>query len=318
MSTKSLYEGILGVALFFIIGGVYSCSSEEDLGEVVVCPVGTTIRLKATKTTIMPFEDIKVSVDVDLEILKDNYDSIRWVANGVAYAIFTQLPWSDDDSRRDIRVTDYLVGKHKVYAFGYKNGAILSKDSIEYEVKKTYRDFISINWSEKEADQYFHFTTGRTPINYMPDNTITGVTLCLSHIVERQDIQYATLGFIPWSYEPLRETKSVSIPDITGIDWMDESREGRRVRCETEYLFLRNYMTDLYGAAQFVYDGNNVTETSLTDVYRERFSYKYPSDCYPIEIWETPSSYISILCYNDYMNGENKRGPSLVVAQPRR
>ena len=114
MSTKSLYDGILGVALFLMIGVVYSCSSDENLNDPVVCPVDATIRLKASKTTIMPFEDIKVSVDVDSEILKDNYDSIRWFANGVAYAIFTQLPWSDDDSRRDIRVTDYLVGKHKV------------------------------------------------------------------------------------------------------------------------------------------------------------------------------------------------------------
>ena len=75
----------------------------------------------------------------------------------------------------------------------------------------------------------------------MPDNTIGGVTLCLSHIVEKQDTQYATLDFNPWSYEPLRETKSVSIPDITKVNWVNESKEERRIRCETEYHGIHVY-----------------------------------------------------------------------------
>lgn len=325
MKINYLFKSFFYILPFILVGGVYSCSSDEEDDGMIVCPIEEYgIKLKQSKSFILPFEDIKLSIDVDSEILKNNYDSIRWVANGAAAFAFGRSPWwNEDDDMRDLRITDCIIGKHKAYALGYRNGVVISKDSVEYEVTKPYADFISISWSEKGVNQYFYFTTGRTPANYLPiqneKEIIMGVTLSLNHIVEKKDIQYAKLQFTPWVTELLAvKTKSVDLHDFINIDWLDDSYEGRRIRCNTEYAFFCEYLRDLYGVSQFIYEGEDVAQTTLIDEYKKRFSYIYPSDCYPVEIWETPSSYISILCYNDKRETQSERGPSFVIAQPRR
>lgn len=307
--------------IILILGFTFStCSSSGDVIDNEV--KDARIKLVSAKSRIAPFEDLKVSIDVDLEVLYASYDSIVWHANGVAYSsILFGDPWEGVDNERDIRFSDYRIGKHKVYALGYLCDKVVSQDSVEYEVIKPAGDFMSFRWSTETKDQYLHYTTGMTPLHYMPSDDgclkIGGVSLHLYLTVENKDKKYAILQFVPWTFETnLRGSKIKVAPDINNFDWHDESDAGNEARYNMEYTFLHNYMTEFYGEPLLVYSGDDVTKTSLKEEYAKRFTYN--THYYPVEIWETPATVICLARANNSMGGVNQKGLSLVVAQPRK
>lgn len=310
---------------FFVIaltvGFCFSACSDDEQNETFK---DAKLKLISSKSEIVPFEDIKVSIDVDLELLYNSYDSITWSANGAAsdYGFFGNQ-WSQIDDERDLRITDYRFGKYKVYALGYKDGIVISKDSIEYQVNKPNGDFFSIRWGQSTKNQYLSYVTGITPNEYRPTyegwTEIGGVRLDLYYFVENTNVEYATLRFMPWiASSNLRTSKSAAIPDVNDFDWHDRTDEGDMARYDMEYTFHHNYLVELYGAPKLVYSGDDVTQTTLKEEYDTRFSYKLESYCYPVEIWDTPGSSICLVRANNWMGGVNQAGISLVVAQPRK
>lgn len=314
---QNLFKSILLLTMLFL-GLTFTACSEDD-NEVTV-KKDPTLKLVAAKTEIVPFEDVKVSIDVDFDLLLENYDSITWKANGVAYGFF-QNPWYSIDEQRDIRLTDYRVGVHKAYVLGYKDGSVISKDSIEYKVNKPQGDFISISWNKNTKNEYFSYTTGLTPDRYLPTNgvwsTVTGgVCLNLDHFVEDENGEYAILQFVPW-----RSSRNVEIevPDFNDFHWgWDYNKDDQEPRYAMEYTFHHTYLTELYGEPTLVYNGDDVTQTTLMDEYKKRFKQSSQSQFYPVEIWETPTSVICLTRANNQHGGVNQKGISLVIAEPRK
>lgn len=309
--------------LFFItaltLGFSFSACSDDEHNDT---SKDATLKLISSKSEIVPFEDIKVSIDVDLELLYNSYDSITWSANGAAsdYGFFGNQ-WSQLDDERDLRITDYRFGKYKVYALGYKDGIVISKDSIEYQVNKPSGDFMSIRWGQSTKNQYLSYVTGVTPNQYLPTyegwTKIGGVRLDLDYFVENIDVEYAILRFMPWtSSSNLRTSKDGTIPDVNDFDWHDRTEKGNLARYDIEYTFHHNYLVELYGAPKLVYSGDDVTQTTLQDEYDARFSYKLETSYYPVEIWDRPGSSICLVRANNQRGLVNQAGISLVVAQP--
>lgn len=316
---KSIFKGV-----FILLGiSLCSCSSDDDNSDSVTKPIKLT--LKSSKTEIIPFEYIKVSIEQDLESLSNNYDSITWRANGTAYSGFLWDTEFRDDEERDIRLSDYRLGKHKAYVQGYKDGSIISIDSIEYTVNKSNNDFIRINWKESENNQYFHYTTGHSPINYMSTDTwnyhIGGVSINFYHIVDvdKNKKEYVKMDIVPWAFlSSVSPRMANTVPDINDFDWHDESEQGNIARYQMEYDFFHNYLTELFGASKFIYEGDDITKNTLEDEFSGRFTYRYSNDFYPVEIWETPSTYICLMQANNNRGTYNQRGICCVVAQPRK
>ncbi|PXV62481.1 hypothetical protein CLV62_11921 [Dysgonomonas alginatilytica] len=314
-------KNLLFTTALVVVFGFSACSDDDEN----ITVKDAKLKLISSKSEIVPFEDIKVSVDVDLELLYNTYDSITWNANGAAsdYGFFGNQ-WSQVDDERDLRITDYRFGKYKVYVLGYKDGIVISKDSIEYKVNKPNADFISINWGQSTRDQYLSYVTGITPNQYMSTHEgwtkIGGVSLNLNHIVSEKDTEYATFRFMPWTSEAnFRNVKLRSIPDINDFDWHEETDRGDSpARYDMEYTFHHNYLIELYGNPSLVYNGDDVTKTTLTDEYGKRFAYKLEGGYYPVEIWNTPSSNICLIRANNSMGGVNQKGICLVVAEPRK
>ncbi len=293
-----------------------ACSNDDDNKE----NPDPSIKLIASKTNIVPFEDIKISIDVDINLLYDTYDSITWKANGTVYGSF--FIFSGENDERDIRITDYRIGNNKAYALGYKDGKVISIDSVAYTVEKPKGDFFSIKWNTKTKNEYLHYTTGLTPNNYLPTHEgwtkIGGVSLDLSYIIEDKEKEYAEMLLTPWTFESnLKSTKAISVPDINDFNWEvdDYDREALETKYKMEYDFLSSYITELYGPSKYIYEGEDITQTTLWDKYNELFKNNH-RDFPPAEIWVTPTTAICLVQANNWSGGKNQRGICAVIAEP--
>lgn len=304
---------------------VFSACSEDDHpnGPNPNLPINK-IKLISNKTVIEPFENIKITIEGDLDQLTDTYDDMIYHTNGVAYHPFWN-PWRDEDNKANLRITDYKPGKYKTYALGYKNGILISEDSIEYEVIHPRGDFLSIRWQQSKTDEYFFYTTGRSPYNYISSQVnnpkIGGVSLCLSHIVENIQTEFIEFRFMPWGSDIFSsyETKALVIPDINNFNWNDYSEEGYIARCKIEYEFHHNYLTDLYGKPTLKFEGDFVYQTNLWEEYNSRFVNKLENSFYPIEIWETQTSFICLArAGSTQPNTPYTNQITLVVAEPKK
>ncbi len=282
------------------------------------------IKLISNKTVIEPFENIKITIEGDLDQLTDTYDDIVYHTNGVAYPPFGNQ-WRYEDNKANFRITDYKPGKYKTYASGYKEGILISQDSIEYEVIHPRGDFLSIFWQKSKNDEYFYYTTGRTPYNYISSQTsklkIGGVSLWLLHTVENVKTEFIKFYFVPWGSELFDsyKTKALVIPDINNFDWHDQSDEGYEARCKIEYEFHHNYITELYGKSTLKFEGDFVYQTNLWEDYNLRFMNKLDNSFYPIEIWETSTSFICLArAGNSYPNARHPNQTSIVIAEPKK
>ena len=310
-SFSKLSFALLSLCLLFI-----ACSDDETIQE----KPDPSIKLIASKTKIVPFEAIKISIDVDMNLLINTYDSITWKANGVIYGGF-ELFWRVNDER-EISITDYRIGKNKAYALGYKDGKVISTDSIIYTVEKPTGDFFSIEWNTKSKNEYFHYTTGITSNNYMATDEgwtkIGGVSLDLWYTVEDTEKEYATMVLTPWTFESnFKSKKTTSVPDINDFDWDvdDYDNEALESKYKMEYNFLQSYITELYGPSKYMYEGEDITQTTLWNKYNELFKNNH-RDFPPAEIWITPTTAICLVQANNRVGGKNQRGICAIIAEP--
>ncbi|MDU1891287.1 MAG: hypothetical protein E6767_11405 [Dysgonomonas sp.] len=306
--------------LFSFISLSFLCScSDDDKDEIK--EKDATLKLISSKAEIAPLEEFKVNIDIDADLFYNSYDSIVWEANGTSYNwLEASLLFQHG---REIWLTDYKIGKHKACVFGYKDGIIVSKDSIEYSVKQTVRDFLELKWGQNTINQHFTYTTGITPTKFLSGNAFQckkgGVCLNLSHWVEEKN-EYATFHLMPWSSSSsIKNSKIKSLPNINDFDWHNESERGDHTeRYQIEYEFLHNYIVEYHGEPQYVYEGNDITQTTLMEEYNKRFRTKIKSSFYPEEIWVTSNSVICLLRANNYMGGVNEKGICEIIAEPRK
>lgn len=318
------------VLLFLTLVGLNACSDDDNDDNNFIAN-NSKIKLIANKTEIEPFEDIKVSIDVDLELLLSAYDSIRWETNTSAYGSFSSLGFFilGLNNHKDFNITDYRIGNFKTYAFGYKDGNIISSDSIEYEVKKSTGNFINIRWNkwnDSQRSETFSCTTGLSPYQYIKEPngrlSLSGVELKLYHSITSKNIEYAELGFTIWSYEVSNYTRSQTVSNINDFDWSYSltdkySLEKYRAQALFESDFFHNYLTDLYGISNYIYEGKDPSQTTLIDEYKQRFANNRNSDFYPCEIWQTSTSYICLLVSQAQLGEGLERGICKVIAEPR-
>ncbi len=301
------------------------CSDNDTIESGV--ELDPSLKLKIDKTTISPFEKATVSIDVDLELLYNSYDSVVWRNNGTWWNGIGTYPNNDD--KRDLHITDYRLGKNKVYAIGYVDGAITSQAEIEYEVVEPTKDFFLINWKDQNTKglETNWYRTLRPVISNNESEVWHGINLVLWHFSRKDTPKYAILDFMPQrvsksglSQQMKNKTKSGALPDIDNYDFInkmdDDNPEARKEAYEMTRSFQHEYITMIYGESILKYEGEDVRQTTLWDEYKKRFktaldSSSYPGSDgkYPIEIWETPNSYICLFSLYS--------GWYYVIAEPR-
>lgn len=159
---------LFSIALFAL--GMVGCSSDEKEVEPEI--VDTTLKLKAEKMVIEPFEKLTVRIDLDIDLIYTAYDSVRWDAAGTWSDGIITIPNNEDP--RDVHFTNYRLGKHKITLLGYKDGEVVSSPSVEYEVIAPRGDFLNVKWGVEKKFNSVDFRSGQTPLNYIP--TIEGRT----------------------------------------------------------------------------------------------------------------------------------------------
>ena len=302
--------------LFYIFAAItfVACSSDENAPEEEVVP---KLEITASNLKIAPFEKLTLTLSPDYDLLWDRFDSLKWVANGSFWdgTITIGLGGDDTSNPNEYDFTDYQLGKHKIFIYGYKNDEIIDQDEIEYEVIKPTGDFFNLKWNQFSGSSYQHKSynyISPSKLTYKGTSRVyTNVRLGLSHTIENGN-EYVTLRFTPH-----RATFSRALPDLESIDWFSDSREDYIARAELEYTFLHEYMNNLYGAPEYIYTGDDVTQTDLMDKYHALFTHEYDPDAYPVAIWFTPTTYICLLQYNSRWEGMNIRAICMVVAEPR-
>lgn len=320
-ATKSYLIFILFTLSFLLFA---ACSDDK---EIIEEPINSELKLIADKSMIEPFEKFTVRIDVDLEILYATYDSIIWDANGVFDDGIIHLVGGPEVDERDIELTDYRLGKYEVSAEGYKNGEIISKSTVEYEVIGPRGDFMHVKWGQSKEFKSYIYKAGLTPYKYLPTidgwRKIGGVMIQLWHDASDVKEEHVQLQITPWSYESnffssTRNTpQKSSIPNVNDFDWHGEdTRDNYLQRIEFENQFWHDYITELYGEPTLVYDGEIPSETTLQLEYEKRFRYNKQNG-YPYEIWETPTSYIALCCYEGFWGGKKQKAMGLIIAEPR-
>ena len=313
MNFKNLFYALTIFALA-------ACSSDDDpnIPDRNGSKPETKLEITANKSKITPFEVLTVKLSPDVHVMYNNYDSVKFQANGSYWngSIVIGLP--DDEYSDEYEFTDYDLGKHKIEVLGYKDNKIVSRDSVEYEVTRPTGDFFHLKWNQESGtvDRSFNFV-GPTKLKINEDyKKLTYVVLGLSYSIKDSKNEYAILRFTPWSHT----TYTRGLPDINSIDWSDHEDAGHAARVELEHTFMHEYITSLYGPSQFIYEGDDITQTTLTDEYISRFNYNrdFKGYGYPVEIWTTPTTSICLLQYNDFIGGVNTRGICRVVAEPRK
>lgn len=320
---------LLSIIVIICVGSI-SCS--DNMTEIE--KPNTDLKLAINKDEIVPFENLKVSIDLDVDLLHSSYDSIIWFCNGVSYGIFS---YPIDKDERDLDITDYRLGKNKVYTFGYKDGIIKSEAAIEYEVIKPINTFLSLEWGNSEKKNvYYHYRSGRIIQKNNGDIKGEGLELKILHLKENVESEYACLAIESCGYNPIMfrnesfmyswrtlsktDNTESALPDIENYNfsvlWTEYDSDLFKEAYLMTYTFLHNYITLVYGESTLKYNGDDLKETTLWEDYNKRFknpltieTYPGYKDKYPVEIWDTPSSYICLFAVQD--------GFYYVIAEPR-
>lgn len=330
MKVKTL---VLLSSIFML--GLWSCSNDKDVdpndGNEV--PKDTSLKLIAKKTVIEPFEKLTVRIDLDEELIYSEYDSVRWDAAGIWRGGVVTIPNNEDP--RDVHFTNYRLGKHKIILKGYRDGKVISSPSVEYEVVSPRGDFLNVKWGKTEKFNSASYYSGLTPSAFLPTTEgsvkIGGISINRWHIADSKDGEYVHLELVPWSSTSsfssnLRMNRSSmeTVPEINDIDWHPEDggdrnkwleNHAKRVKDETDFWY--NYITALYGAPLFEYNGDNPKETTLWAEYNERFNNPPRDKACPYVIWETGSTYIAMNHYVDIRGGREVKGMPAILAEPK-
>lgn len=290
---------ILPLALLFS-----SCNDQNK--EITV---SKNLKITASKLYIQPFDTVVLRLNLTKEDIKLNYDSIFWIGDGDA----ANPIWNELDSGFVINdryfavkkcVTDYRIGKHKVYIKTYKNKIATLSDSIVFEVGSPMGDFLSFKWDVKK-DEYLYFTPNLTQAHKN-----FGTYLWLIKTFDSDKYPYVRFEFFGWC--------SIVNSDNSGKVGLDNLYDTKAER-NTIRQFYHNYITELYGKSTFLYE-DSISQSPLRKEYEKRFKYKLgsvkPSADYPLEIWDTPKAHIALISIgdDDYINTNWYK----VIAEPRK
>lgn len=314
--------------LTFIILGISSCSNDDEV--LKINNVDTALKLKAEKNIIEPFEKLKVSVDLDLDIIYDTYDSISWNANGVfddGIIYLSPQPLTDE---RDSYFTDYGLGEHTIKIFGYKEGVLLSEDSVKYTVVSPKGDFLNVIWGNLKNgnSKCSRYIGNYGPWKYIENDEVMQrrwINFTLYSATTYQGDKYATMYFIPTSstiygWKSSALTKSmVNVPDVNDFDWFNQD-DYEKERKKFEYDFFYNYITELYGEPKFVYEGYSPSDTNLKGELANRVSPNVVSgeSWHPVVIWDTATSHIILTRAEDHIGGDRRPSICRLYAVPRK
>ena len=164
---KSNLSFVISLILPFIVL-LSSCNdqNQEMNDQNQMNPVQKNLKITASKLVIEPFDTIVLRLNLSKEDIKLKYDSIFWIGDGQA----ADPTWNSLDSTILINnqyvaikkcVTDYRIGKHKVYIKTYKNKVATFSDSIVFEVINPKGDFLSFKW-DVQKNEYLYFTPNLT------------------------------------------------------------------------------------------------------------------------------------------------------------
>jgi hypothetical protein len=291
---------------FSILPLILLFSSCNDQNKEIT--VSKNLKITASKLVIEPFDTIVLTLNLSKEDLKLKYDSIFWIGDGDA----SNPVWNSLDSAIIINnqyfalkkcVTDYRIGKHKVYIKTYKNNIALISDSIVFEVSSPKGDFLSFKWDSKK-EEYLFFTPNMTQ-EYKNFGTY------LELIKTYNSNNYPTARFEFWGWNTNFNS------DISGQVNLDKLYDTPAER-NTIRQFYHNYITEIYGKSTLLYEGI-ISQSPLRQEYEKRFNYKIGSEehfaDYPLEIWDTQTAHIALISMGNDSNNSNWYK---VIAEPRK
>lgn len=280
---------ISAVAAFILS---FSCSKDNGLEqepETPEVPEETlpVISMSATKNNVNLYELIDFSMSVD------DYDKNNLFTGMYALSSYDSLVWHIDglmdhvskDGRVLLGVGKSFTkpGNYKGCITGYRDGTGYPGNTVAINVYMS-GDFLSVKWDDPRPDDYF---------NSMNDK----YTLTLKY--QDSPCTYASLdfhsGWYSWNDE----------------EWERNHRESR--------ILLKDYITDLYGEPSFCFDGEDIAESELGEVYAERFDLPLGKTDWiedvPVAIWDSPRAHIAltgmIFSYSTEMQFH-------IVAEPRK
>ena len=271
--------------------------------------VQKNLKITASKLVIEPFDTIVLRINLSKEEIKLKYDSIFWIGDGRA----TDPTWNSLDSTILINdqyvafkkcVTDYRIGKHKVYIKTYKNKIATFSDSIVFEVIHPKGDFLSFKWDIKK-NEYLYFTA-----NLTQEYKNFGTYLWLIKSFDSNNYPSVRFEFFGWC--------SIVNSDNSGKINLDMLYD-TKVERNTIRQFYHDYITEIYGKSTFLYE-DSISQSPLRQEYEKRFNYKIgtlkPFADYPLEIWDTPTAHIALISIgnDDYINANWYK----VIAEPRK
>ncbi|MDD4993694.1 MAG: hypothetical protein PHR83_15840 [Paludibacter sp.] len=297
----------LNYVFWLILPLLLMFSSCNDQNNDII--VEKNLKITASKLVVEPFDTIVLKLNLSTEDIRSKYDSIFWIGDGqAANPIWNSLDSIVQINNQDFAlkkcVTDYRIGKHKVYIKTYKNKIATLSDSIEFTVTNPKGDFLSFKWNLKK-DEYLYFAD-----NLTQENKKFGVYLWLIKSFDSNKYPSVRFEFFGWS---------INInSDHSGEDNLEKLYDTREER-NTIRQFYHNYITGIYGKSTFLYE-DSISQSPLRPEYEKRFKYiirsEPPFADYPLEIWDTPTAHIALISIgsDDYNSSNWYR----VIAEPRK
>ena len=297
----------LSYVIFLILPLILLFSSCNDQNKDILAE--KSLKITASKLVIEPFDTIVLKLNLSKEEIQLKYDSIFWIGDGYATnPIYNSLDSTVIINNQHVAikkcVTDYRIGKHKVYLKTYKNKIASFSDSLEFEVRNPTGDFLSFKWDVKK-DEYLYFTP-----NLTQENNNFGTYLWLIKSFDANKYPTVRFEFFGWC-------TSVNY-DKSGRDNLDKLYDTKAER-NTIRQFYHNYITEIYGKSTFLYV-DSISMSPLRQEYEKRFKFKIvslkPFADYPLEICDTPTAHIALISIgNDDNNNSNWYK---VIAEPRK
>jgi hypothetical protein len=272
------------LALCFLTIGVVSCSSDD---ETTIEPPGTEkpnphteITLKATPATVDLYNWSEIWISQKQIDGGVDIDSVVWDMPGIFRHV--SVPHS---SLWMQGLMFCLPGEYEMKATAYSGKDTVSVGTTIISVTNNLNDFLGLRWSStesiKKGDR--HYTSN-----------VDNYSLTLEYIA---DHPYALLHF------------SVS-PDMNK-NYIEANAGSRKL--------LFDYITRLYGKAGKVYDGEDITQTTLTDDYNVLFSKDLNTiytgiPFYPLAVWQTDKTNIALIAHEE---GFRSCTVFKIIAEPR-
>ncbi|MFZ4260700.1 hypothetical protein ACFRAE_01565 [Sphingobacterium sp. HJSM2_6] len=204
-------------------------------------------------------------------------DSVVWVIPGEFVQKSTQSNFLAKKGQVFIQPATYSF-----YIAGFKNGKKVDQDSLEIQVVNKH-DFLGVNWTAVKDSSYITY-----------DNNILDFSLNLK-TYQTENGPLATLVY-QFSSEPIQEN--------------------RGNRAERSKLFLKEYISSLYGLAKAEAKNTNAIDEALIKRFKANFNYKLSTGVQPLAVWETQKSTIALLEHRNPDNSDDHY--YWIVAEPRK